>query len=86
MKKVELSGLDLDVEPDGEKVNFLARLAISAVPVVGGPMMEIFNSVFEVPCRKRGSETKIQIGEVVNKSIDEGGRNWGGAYKKTTPS
>ncbi|VVP63115.1 hypothetical protein PS907_00162 [Pseudomonas fluorescens] len=72
MKKVDLSGLDPDLEPDGEKIHRLARIGISAIPVVGGPMVEIFNSVLESPLSKRRTETMIQLGEVINDLIEQG--------------
>ncbi|KNH48326.1 hypothetical protein [Pseudomonas lini] len=70
MKKVDLSGLDPDLESDGEKMHRFARIGISAVPVVGGPLVEIFNSVLEAPLSKRRAGTMIQIGEVINELIE----------------
>jgi hypothetical protein len=72
MKQVDLKGLDPDLEPDSEKVNRLARIGISALPVVGGPLVEIFNSVLESPLNKRRTETMIRIGEVMNELIEKG--------------
>lgn len=71
MDKVDLGGLDPDLEPVSEKVHRLARMGISALPLVGGPLMEIFNSVLESPLNKRRTETMIQIGEVINTLIEK---------------
>jgi len=71
MKKVDLSGLDPNLEPSGEKIHRLARIGINALPVVGGPLLEIFNSVLESPLNKRRTETMIQLGEVINDLIEQ---------------
>ncbi|MBV7554256.1 hypothetical protein KW841_18055 [Pseudomonas sp. PDM28] len=71
-KKVDLSGLDPDLEADSEKLHRLARIGVGAIPVVGGPLVEIFNSVLESPLSKRRTETMIQLGEVINELIEQG--------------
>lgn len=72
MKKVDLNGFDPDLEPDGEKFHRLARIGMGLVPVVGGPLIEIFNSVLESPLSKRRTETMMQIGETINDLIEQG--------------
>lgn len=70
MKKIDLSGIDPDLEPVSEKLHRLAKIGISSVPVVGGPLVEIFNSVLEAPLTKRRTETMLQIGDVINELIE----------------
>ncbi|WP_414903641.1 hypothetical protein [Pseudomonas sp. IT-P260] len=71
MDKIDLGGLEPDLEPVAEKLHRLARMGISALPVVGAPLMEIFNSVLESPLNRRRTETMIQIGEVINNLIEK---------------
>ncbi|WP_053152127.1 hypothetical protein [Pseudomonas protegens] len=72
MAKIDLDGLDPKVEPDGEKLHRVARITLGAVPIVGSPLLEVFNSVLESPLNKRRTETMLEIGEVLNELIDKG--------------
>ncbi|WP_212625109.1 hypothetical protein [Pseudomonas sp. PP3] len=72
MKRVDLSGVDPDFETDSEKIHRLARIGLSSIPVVGSPLVEVFNSVLESPLSKRRNEIIIQIGEVLNELIESG--------------
>jgi hypothetical protein len=72
MAKIDLDGLDPKVEPDGEKLHRVARITLGAVPIVGSPLLEVFNSVLESPLSKRRTETMLEIGEVLNELIDKG--------------
>ncbi|WP_313643450.1 hypothetical protein [Pseudomonas sp.] len=72
MEKVDLEGLDPPIEPAGEKAHRGVRMALAMVPGVGGPLVEVFNSVVESPLSKRRWETVQQIGEVINQLLDEG--------------
>ena len=71
MKPVDLSGLDPELEPDAEKLHRLARIGINSIPIAGGTLLEIFNSVLESPLNKRRTETMLQIGDVMNKLIEQ---------------
>lgn len=72
MQKVDLDALDPALESDADKLHRVARLGIGLIPVAGGPMLELFGSVFEAPLNKRKTETMIQIGGIINQLIDEG--------------
>jgi len=72
MKKVDLSGLDPKLEPESETIHRLTRMGIGLIPVVGGSLLEVFNSILESPLSKRRTETMIQLGEVINDLIEQG--------------
>lgn len=72
MEKIDIDGLDPQVEGLGEKAHRGARMALSMIPAAGGPLVEIFNSVVESPLTKRRWETVRSIGEVINELLDQG--------------
>lgn len=72
MNTIDLDGLDPQLEPESEKFHRLARIGLGAVPVAGGALVEIFNSVLESPLSKRRTETILVIGETLNDLIDRG--------------
>ncbi len=72
MGKVELDGLDPSLEPDGEKLHRVARATLGAVPIIGSPLLEIFNSILESPLNQRRTETMLKIGETLNELIENG--------------
>ena len=49
-------GLTPPVESAGDHLHTLARAGISAVPVVGSPAVELFNTIIAPPIRKRQQE------------------------------
>jgi hypothetical protein len=71
VKKIDLEELDPACDPTGEIAHRVARIALGAIPSVGGTMVEIFNSMFEAPLSKRRNEAIIQIAGVVNQLIEE---------------
>ncbi|WP_167144607.1 hypothetical protein [Pseudomonas sp. OTU750018] len=72
MEKIDLEKLDPVVEPLAEKLHRIGRAAIGAAPVIGSPLLEIFNSIFEAPLNKRRTEVILQIGEAMNDLIEQG--------------
>ncbi|MGU3347519.1 hypothetical protein [Pseudomonas monsensis] len=72
MEKINLEAIDPKVEPIDEKLHRIGRAAIGAVPVVGSPLLEIFNSLLEAPLNKRRTETMLAIGAALNDLIDQG--------------
>lgn len=72
MKKIDVEGLDPQVEPLGEKAHRGTRIALSLIPVAGGALVEVFNSVVESPLTKRRWDTVRDIGEVINDLLDQG--------------
>lgn len=72
MDKVDIDALDPAHEPDSEKFHRLTRVVMGAVPVVGGPLVEVFNSVLESPLNRRRTEAMVQIGEVINALLEKG--------------
>ena len=72
MDKVELDGLDPSVEPDEEKLHRVTRATLGAVPIIGSPLLEIFNSILESPLNRRRNETMLRIGETLNDLLDKG--------------
>ena len=72
MEKINLEAIDPKVEPIDEKLHRIGRVAIGAVPVVGSPLLEIFNSLLEAPLNKRRTETMLAIGAALNDLIDQG--------------
>lgn len=72
MAKVDLEAFDPKVEPLDEKLHRIGRAAIGAIPVVGSPLLEIFNSLLEAPLNKRRTETMLAIGAALNELIEQG--------------
>jgi hypothetical protein len=71
VKKIDVEVLDPKVESVEEKAHRGARMAISMIPVAGGPLVEIFNSIVESPLTKRRWDTVREIGEVINDLLDQ---------------
>ena len=72
MAKVDLEAFDAKVEPLDEKLHRIGRAAIGSIPVVGSPLLEIFNSLLEAPLNKRRTETMLAIGAALNELIEQG--------------
>ncbi|MNL04769.1 hypothetical protein D3C87_1253460 [compost metagenome] len=72
MQQIDLERIDPKIEPLAEKFHRAGRAAIGAIPVVGSPLLEIFNSVLEAPLSKRRTETMIEIGTALNDLIQQG--------------
>jgi hypothetical protein len=71
MKEIDVDGLDPQVEPIGEKAHRGARMVLSMVPAVGGPLVEVFNSVIESPLTQRRWKIVQEIGEVINNLLEQ---------------
>jgi len=72
MSKIDIELIDPAIEPAGEKINRVIRIAAGAVPILGGAMVEFFNSMFEGPLSKRRTEWMIQVSEVLNEIVEGG--------------
>ncbi|HBO4168723.1 hypothetical protein ISE70_19750 [Pseudomonas aeruginosa] len=72
MDKIDTDAFDPANEPDSEKFHRLARVTLGAIPVAGGALAEVFNSVLESPLNKRRTEAMVQIGEVINDLLEKG--------------
>lgn len=72
LHQIDLESMDPAVEPIEEKLHRVGRAAIGAIPVIGSPALEIFNSILEAPLSKRRTEVIRQIGEALNVLIERG--------------
>ena len=72
MSKIDVGLVDPLNEPAGEKVNRVIRIALGAVPIAGGAMVEFFNSMFEGPLSKRRTEWMIQVSDELNEILENG--------------
>ncbi|VVM52152.1 hypothetical protein PS663_00845 [Pseudomonas fluorescens] len=72
MNTIDLDGLDPNLEPESEKFHRLARIGLGAVPLAGGAMVEVFNSILESPLSKRRTDTMLLIGQTLNDLIEKG--------------
>jgi hypothetical protein len=59
-------------EPDSERLHRLARAGLSAVPILGGAITEIFNSLIEPPLTRRRTEWMIQVSDAINDLYKKG--------------
>jgi hypothetical protein len=57
-------------EAGGDHLHTLARAGISAIPVVGGPAVELFNAIIVPPIRKRQKEWMEAVAEGI-RSLEE---------------
>ena len=64
--------IDPIIEPDLEKAHKVARATISAVPVMGGALVEAFNSLIEPPMARRRTEWMVQVTEAINELYEKG--------------
>lgn len=71
MKKINVEGIDPQIEPVGEKFHRGARIAMAMVPAVGGTLVEVFNSIIESPLTQRRWKIVQEIGEVINELLDQ---------------
>lgn len=72
MKKIDNDLVDPTVEPESEKTHRVIRSAMSAVPVLGGTLVEVFNSLIESPMAKRKTEWMLQVTEAINYLFEKG--------------
>lgn len=71
MSKIDLNGLDPAIESDTEKIQRLARLGLSFVPIAGGGLVELFNSIITPPMEKRRDAAIIAIGSALNELLEQ---------------
>lgn len=72
MPKIDKDLIQPVDELDSERLHRLARAGLSAVPVVGGTLTEIFNSLIEPPMTRRKTEWMIQVSDVINDLYEKG--------------
>lgn len=72
VQPIDLERMEPAAEPVEEKLHRAVRAAIGALPVIGSPALEFFNSIFEAPLSKRRAEVIRQIGEGLNDLIAQG--------------
>lgn len=72
MSKIDKELIDPVIEPDSEKVHRVARAAISAIPALGGPLVEAFNSLIEPPMAKRRTAWMADVTEAINELYQRG--------------
>lgn len=72
MNDINKELIDPTVEPVGEKAHRLARAALAAVPVLGGPLVEAFNALIEPPMARRKTEWMIQVTDALNQLFEKG--------------
>jgi hypothetical protein len=56
----------------GDAVHAIAKAGLSAVPVVGGPAVELFHYVIQPPLEKRREEWMTRVGEALSNLENEG--------------
>lgn len=62
-------------EPNRNKTDVahaVVKAGLSAIPVVGGPAAELFQTVIQPPLEKRRAEWMAQVGEKLNELEDDG--------------
>jgi len=64
--------LEVPKKSIGDTAHALARAGLSAVPVVGGPAVELFQSVVQPPLEKRRVEWMRQVGEKLQELETQG--------------
>lgn len=72
MAKIDEDLVDPAIEPDGEKAHRTTRASLSAVPVLGGALVEAFNSIIEPPMVKRKTEWMKQVTGAINELYEKG--------------
>lgn len=72
MSKIDKDLVDPVVEPESEKVHRATRAAVSAVPVLGGALVEAFNALIEPPMARRRTEWMVQVTEAINELYGKG--------------
>ncbi|WP_333690604.1 hypothetical protein [Pseudomonas syringae] len=71
MKRIDVNGLDPQVEAAGDKAHRGTRIALAMVPAVGGALVEVFNSIVESPLTQRRWDIVRDMGEVINDLLDQ---------------
>ena len=56
---------DPTIETAGDKAHLGARTLIAAIPVLGGPALEIFNALILPPIEKRRAEWMKRVSEAI---------------------
>ncbi|MEG8233800.1 hypothetical protein [Pseudomonas orientalis] len=72
MGKIDVELVDPTLEPAGEKVNRVIRIALGSVPIAGSAMVEFFNSMFEGPLSRRRTEWMVEVSNALNEILEEG--------------
>ncbi|TAL32959.1 MAG: hypothetical protein EPN93_14930 [Spirochaetes bacterium] len=73
MNKINKDQIDPVVEPESEKIHRMSRAIISAVPVLGGPLLEGLNALIEPPMARRRTEWMTQVTEAINDLVESKG-------------
>ena len=55
--------LKVPIQSKGDVAHTLAKAGLSAIPVVGGPAVELFQYLIQPPLEKRRGEWMAQVGE-----------------------
>lgn len=72
MSKIGKELVDPTVEPESEKAHRVARATASAVPVLGGALVEAFNALIEPPMVRRRTEWMAQVTDAINDLYEKG--------------
>lgn len=72
MSRIDKSIIYPAVEPDSETAHRVARAAISAVPVLGGALVETFTSLIEPPMAKRRTAWMVEVSDAINELYERG--------------
>ncbi|MGP2985067.1 hypothetical protein ACTVNF_22860 [Serratia ureilytica] len=71
MGKVDTNLIDPVLEPTAEKIHRIVRAALSTVPVAGGVLVELMNTLIHSPMEKRFNLWAIQVSDAINDIIHE---------------
>ncbi len=71
MTRIDQDLIDPVVEPTGDKVHRVTRVAIAAIPCLGSTLVETFNAIIEPPMARRKKEWMIQVTEAVNELLEK---------------
>lgn len=72
MNKIKTDGIDPKVESGEDKAHRVVRTMLSAMPGVGGPAVELFNTLLTPPLEKRKLKWMREVSNTINDLIDQG--------------
>jgi len=72
MSKIDNELVDPVIEPEGEKAHRATRAGLSAVPVLGGALVEAFSAIIEPPMARRKTAWMKQVTEAINELYEKG--------------
>lgn len=71
MQKIDKELIDPNVEPESEDIHRFIRSSLSAIPVLGGAVVEAFSALIEPPMSRRRNKWMIQVTDAINNLHEE---------------